>query len=216
MVKSVLLDALPNPAPDQQTPDLATVVQEIVDRPGWTDGNAMAFVITGSGRRTAEAYDGTVPPVLHIDYQVGGTAPNRPPIVDAGGDQAIELGQNAVMGGSYTDDDLPEGGPVTYGWEQLSGPADAQFSAPDTPDPTVDFPEAGVYTLRLTVNDGELPGSDEVVVTVIDPNVPETVVVPVSAGSDDAEEKPSGSMRLSGADLELVTDRGSIQTIRRA
>jgi hypothetical protein len=56
--------------PDQRTPDLAPLVQEIVDRPGWSAGNAMAFVITGSGRRTAEAYDGDRDraPVLEIEY----------------------------------------------------------------------------------------------------------------------------------------------------
>ncbi|NIW29876.1 MAG: hypothetical protein GWN25_22740, partial [Actinobacteria bacterium] len=56
--------------PDQRTPDLGALVQEIVDRPGWSAGNAMAFVISGSGRRTAEAYDGdrNRAPVLEIGY----------------------------------------------------------------------------------------------------------------------------------------------------
>jgi hypothetical protein len=53
-----------------QTPDLAAVVQEIVDRPGWYLGSAMAFVVTGSGERTAEAYDGvpSAAPLLHIEF----------------------------------------------------------------------------------------------------------------------------------------------------
>jgi hypothetical protein len=54
--------------PDQQTPDLTAVMQEIVNRAGWTSGNAMAFVITGTGVRTAEAFDGLFAPVLHVDY----------------------------------------------------------------------------------------------------------------------------------------------------
>ena len=44
---------------DQQTPDLATLVQEVVDRPGWNAGNAMAFIIAGTGERVAESYDGS-------------------------------------------------------------------------------------------------------------------------------------------------------------
>lgn len=44
---------------DQQTPNLAAIVQEIVDRDGWLAGKNMAFIITGSGTRTAEAYDGS-------------------------------------------------------------------------------------------------------------------------------------------------------------
>ncbi|MBC8770607.1 immunoglobulin domain-containing protein [Arenibacter sp. BSSL-BM3] len=57
---------------NQQTPDITTIVQEIVNRGGWSNGNAMAFVINGSGERTAEAYNGdsSKSPVLTIvaDY----------------------------------------------------------------------------------------------------------------------------------------------------
>jgi Calcineurin-like phosphoesterase len=54
--------------PDQQTPDLTSVMQEIVNRGGWASGNAMAFIITGTGVRTAEAFDGLFAPVLHVTY----------------------------------------------------------------------------------------------------------------------------------------------------
>ena len=42
-----------------RSPDLSPIVQSIVDRAGWTSGNAMSFIITGTGRRAAVAYDGT-------------------------------------------------------------------------------------------------------------------------------------------------------------
>ena len=42
----------------QQTPDLTALVQAIVDRADWTPYNAMTFVLTGSGSRIAEAYEG--------------------------------------------------------------------------------------------------------------------------------------------------------------
>lgn len=57
--------------PAQRTPDLAPVIQEIVARPGWVSGNALALIVAGSGRRTAEAFDGELPgsaPLLHVDY----------------------------------------------------------------------------------------------------------------------------------------------------
>jgi hypothetical protein len=56
--------------PAQRTPDLALVLQEIVDRSGWQAGNDMAFIITGSGTRTAYAFDGNPAkaPLLHIEY----------------------------------------------------------------------------------------------------------------------------------------------------
>jgi hypothetical protein len=54
----------------QRTPDLAAVIQEVVDRPDWQSGNALAILIEGSGRRVAESYDGdaAAAPLLHIEY----------------------------------------------------------------------------------------------------------------------------------------------------
>jgi hypothetical protein len=62
----------------QRTPDLSTVVQEIVNRPGWKDGNALAFIITGSGERTAESYEGSVAaaPLLHVEFSGGIPGPS--------------------------------------------------------------------------------------------------------------------------------------------
>jgi hypothetical protein len=54
--------------PDQRTSDLSAVLQEVVDRPGWSAGNALAVIITGTGRRTAEAFEGGPEPILHLEY----------------------------------------------------------------------------------------------------------------------------------------------------
>jgi hypothetical protein len=53
---------------NQRTPDLTSIVQEIVNRGGWASGNSMAFIINGSGERTAESYNGSSAqaPVLTI------------------------------------------------------------------------------------------------------------------------------------------------------
>jgi calcineurin-like phosphoesterase family protein len=45
----------------KQTPNLSSIVQEIVNRAGWASGNSIAFVVTGNGHRTAEAYDKLTP-----------------------------------------------------------------------------------------------------------------------------------------------------------
>ena len=54
----------------QRTPDLSAIVQEIVSRGGWSALNDMAFIITGTGTRTAEAFEGGAAraPLLHIEY----------------------------------------------------------------------------------------------------------------------------------------------------
>ncbi len=40
-----------------QSPNISAIVQEITARPGWSPGNSMAFLITGSGKRVADSYD---------------------------------------------------------------------------------------------------------------------------------------------------------------
>jgi len=56
-----------------QTPNISSVIQEIVYRSAWASGNSMVIIISGIGRRTAEAYDGEIPaaPKLVITYTMG-------------------------------------------------------------------------------------------------------------------------------------------------
>ncbi len=65
---------------DQQTPNLNSQVQQIIDLSGWSTGNSMAFVIKGNGTRRAYAYDGnqTNVPVLHIEYDINLPVINAP------------------------------------------------------------------------------------------------------------------------------------------
>jgi hypothetical protein len=55
---------------EERTSELKTIVQEIVSRPGWASGNALVIVLTGSGTRTASAYDFSAAeaPLLHVEY----------------------------------------------------------------------------------------------------------------------------------------------------
>ncbi|MDG1433899.1 MAG: T9SS type A sorting domain-containing protein, partial [Saprospiraceae bacterium] len=55
---------------NEQTSDLSAVLQEVVDGSGWVENNSMSFIITGSGHRTADSYDGssTNAPTLHITF----------------------------------------------------------------------------------------------------------------------------------------------------
>ena len=61
--------------PNQKTPDLTAIVQEIISQPGW-NGSSIAFLIEPNpgGERTAESYDGdaNAAPLLHIEYGGGG------------------------------------------------------------------------------------------------------------------------------------------------
>jgi hypothetical protein len=49
------------------------LVQAVVGRGGWAQGNALALQVSGTGRRTAEAFEGvsSAAPLLHIEYTTG-------------------------------------------------------------------------------------------------------------------------------------------------
>jgi parallel beta-helix repeat protein len=54
----------------QRTPNIAAIIREIVTHPGWQPGNALVIIVTGTGKRVAEAYDGNRAgaPLLHVEY----------------------------------------------------------------------------------------------------------------------------------------------------
>jgi hypothetical protein len=53
------------------SPQLRAVVQEIVDAPGWAEGNALALFVAGAGRRpVVAAGEATQAPLLVVDFLV--------------------------------------------------------------------------------------------------------------------------------------------------
>jgi len=58
--------------PDQRTPNISSIIKEIVDRPGWSKGNSLAIIITEGGKKVAESYDGDPAgaPLLHVEYTI--------------------------------------------------------------------------------------------------------------------------------------------------
>jgi len=54
-----------------QTPNLSPIIQEVVNRPGWISGFDIVVVVTGSGKRVAESYNGESAnaPLLHVEFQ---------------------------------------------------------------------------------------------------------------------------------------------------
>ncbi len=81
----------------QRTPNLDSVVEEVVKRKGWNYGNAMAFTISSSDkndRRVAESYRGDKEgaPTLVVKYSGGDTSkpkPSAPPKIQGGGVRII-------------------------------------------------------------------------------------------------------------------------------
>jgi len=65
---------------DQRTPDLSLIIQEIISKTGWESDNAIAFILSGAGKRIAESYDGdkSGAPLLYLEYTTDAT-----PVVEA-------------------------------------------------------------------------------------------------------------------------------------
>ncbi|MBN1982484.1 MAG: CehA/McbA family metallohydrolase [Chitinivibrionales bacterium] len=55
---------------DQRTPDIKSIVQEIVNRKGYTTASALAIIITGTGCRIAKSYErsASAAPLLCVEY----------------------------------------------------------------------------------------------------------------------------------------------------
>ncbi len=189
--------------PDQRTPNIAALIREVVERPGWLAGNALALVVTGTGKRTAEAWDGTRAPVLHVEYEL---AANQPPSVDAGVDQQVALPASASLTGAVADDGLPNPpGATTHRWSAVSGPGTVTFADASALRTTAAFSAPGTYLLRLTASDSALGASDDLTVSVTasdttPPSAPTSVTAsaPTSARVDVAWAASSDDVGVAG------------------
>ena len=104
--------------------------------------------------------------IVEVNF-TGIPLPNQPPTVDVGADMNVTLPDTINLVGIVNDDGLPDPpSNMTFTWSQVSGPGVVTFSNPNVPITTASFSTDGTYVLRLTANDGELQGSDDVTVLV--------------------------------------------------
>lgn len=196
---------------DQRTPELKSVIQEIVNRAGWISGNSLAIIITGTGHRTARAFEyGTGTEMLHVEF-TSGPPTNTAPVVDAGPDRTVNMPASASLDGTVTDDGLPNPpAAVTVTWSKSSGPGTVTFANANAIDTQASFSLVGTYVLRLTANDSALSASDTVTVTVnpplnspplVDAGPNRAIVLPASAlldgtVTDDGQPIPPGAVTV--------------------
>jgi len=104
-----------------------------------------------------------------VSITVNGTgSANAAPLVDAGRDAVVTMPGSAQARGEVSDDGLPGlyPKPLTT-WKQLQGPAKGAAIQNDNRRKTkIRFKESGTYVFQLAATDGELTGSDELVIQV--------------------------------------------------
>ncbi|MBI2891215.1 MAG: LamG domain-containing protein, partial [Nitrospirae bacterium] len=90
-----------------QSPDLSSIIQEIVNRSGWASGNNMVIIVTGTGTRTAESYDGEVPaaPLLVVSYST--------PTLSSAANQSFLVGSSPTAISTITVSDDATTGVIT-------------------------------------------------------------------------------------------------------
>ncbi len=204
--------------PDQQTPDLTPVIQEIVNRPGWATGNALVLIVTGTGERTAESFNSNAnaPAMLHIEY-LSAPVPNRSPVAE---DDLVGTTVDTVVTidvvGNDTDPDgnldpasanTACGSCATVVNGVLANNGNGTFDY--TPDPGFVGDDGFVYEV---CDDEPLCDTATVSITVSEA-LPVTFEVEIAQGSDDAEERTNGRLSLTSGDIELVDDGTRSQTV---
>jgi PKD repeat protein len=135
----------------QRTPDLTAVIQEIVSRPGWASGNALAMIITGTGHRTAWAYEGNaaLAPLLHVEFT--GVASEPPPVAQLTATQVASppLTVSANGSGSTDTGSMPI---ASYRFNFGDGTPQVTTTAP-TATAQHTYASPGTYTVTLIVTD---------------------------------------------------------------
>lgn len=95
-------DQVGEAGPDQATPDLTTIVEEILNQGGWASGNAMTFIVTGTGKRNAISFNNgaNMPARLIINYDVTEFPVEAFPINESAlwkfNDSGMDLGTNWI------------------------------------------------------------------------------------------------------------------------
>jgi hypothetical protein len=156
-------DGLPNP------PGALTYTWSVVTGPGtvsFADASARnttaSFSQGGAYTLRLTADDGAASGSDDVVVTV-----NQAPVVNPGSGLAIGLSDSAGLNGSATDDGLPNPpGTLTYNWTAVSGPGTVNFTDANAASTTATFSDAGMYTLRLTANDGAASGSGDLAVMV--------------------------------------------------
>jgi hypothetical protein len=178
-------DGLPNP-PDSLFPQWTAVSGPGTTSIEW-DGSGTAkaiFSVPGTYVLRLTVTDSELESSDEMVVTVELSPFNQAPIVDAGYDRITNIVTNGFLGGTVRDDGLPNPPAATTAtWTQVSGPAPARIDDPSSLITPVLFDVSGNYVFRLTVSDGELSASDDVVqvadqAAVFDAGPDQTVLVP--------------------------------------
>ena len=114
------------------------------------------FSTVGNYVLQLSATDGLNSVSSQVTVNVEAQPSDLPPVVNAGSNQTITLGQVATLSGTVTQTTT---NPLTDQWTQESGPGTAIWTNAESPSTTAQFTAAGTYVLDLSATDGTMAGS---------------------------------------------------------
>ncbi|MCC6161758.1 MAG: Ig-like domain-containing protein [Acidobacteria bacterium] len=130
--------------------------------------SAVTFSQAGTYVLRATASDGLLSASADVTVIVDAAPPtNTMPRVDAGPDVRAVMGTPLPLVGQVQDDGLPSGSSLSTQWSMAIGPSTVSFAAAGSLATTATFGMPGRYVIELVASDGELVGSDTLVVNVV-------------------------------------------------
>jgi glucose/arabinose dehydrogenase len=155
---------------------------------------------------------------FNVNYLNIASAGNVAPIANAGADKSVNTGSLVTLDGRGSSD--PDNGPqaLSYSWSQIAGTA-VTLSGATTSQPSFTPAAAGSYTFRLTVSDGALTSTDDIVVTATTGS--NRIALPGRIQAEDynvggegvgyhdlSAGNTGGQYRTDNVDIEATTDAG--------
>ena len=188
------------------SPDFASVIQELVNSYNYSSGSAIQLLIDNNGSSSDSEHVGNTfesgsPPRLYIKYQAG-TPLNYAPVINPIGIKNGTVGQPLTFTISATD---PDSNPLTFSASGL--PAGATF------DPATRIfiwtpSTAGTFTdVRFTVSDGSLSSFEDITITIIPI---QTYTVTYNGNGATSGTVPGDQTKIQDVPLTLATNTGSL------
>ena len=201
-----------------QTPDVAAIIQKVVDRPTWASGNAIAILAApasaNDGPRTAESYNGSssAAPLLHIEWVVGPDMlpPQRSNPQPTG---PLPFGTTQTDISLDTHEDSTCRHDTIAGTDYASMPNTFSITGGTSHTDTVTGLIVGTNTFYVRCADqagNENTDDFQISFDVSDGSIT-TFEVRVNTSKDDSEESSGGSVTFTSSDLEFMQDGADVQ-----
>ncbi|MFN8383986.1 MAG: spherulation-specific family 4 protein [Anaerolineales bacterium] len=222
--------------PDQRTPNLTSIVQEIINQTNWVSGKSMVIIISGTGKRVAEAYevDPAGAPLLHIEYSTTVSVTNTavPTMASSPTPSPTKTAtpvtttptrtptRTVTLTSTRTATPIAATPTRTPTWTITATPTRTATpisvtptrtpTRTVTPTPTRTATSTALTTTRTPTPLSTLSPMATQTITSPTATIPSTgqntFEVRVTSGNNDAEEDSSGGMYIDSSDLELVND----------